>query len=68
MGHGFRGPFILIDNRTFTPESGIIIKERLGVDWDAANLSADFARLGFRVVYKRDQTANSMLKCLTSGK
>jgi len=57
-----RGRFIIINNKTFKPNTGM--GERKGTDIDAANLYADFKKLGFEVTTHNNQTASQMLKLM----
>jgi len=68
MDHGRRGRFIIINNKTFKPETEM--KERTGTDLDAENLSADFKQLGFgeeEVTVHDNQTAYEMLQLMIEG-
>lgn len=65
MGHGERGKCIIVNNRTFRPETGM--KDRDGTDKDAASLYTDFAQLGFTVKLCHNQTAHEMLQLMISG-
>lgn len=64
MDHRRRGRFIIINNKTFLPGTGM--NERKGTDVDAANLSNDFTQLGFDVTPYRNQTASEMLQLMAA--
>lgn len=65
MDHKNRGLFIIINNKTFLPHTGM--NERSGTDQDAANLYRDFKRLGFAVETYHNQTASEMLRHMKRG-
>jgi len=59
MNHKRRGLFIIINNKTFDPLTGMGV--RTGTDVDAANLATTFKWLGFDVQLFHDQRAAQML-------
>jgi len=65
MDHRRRGQFIIINNRTFHPDTHM--NERKGTDVDASNLYADFKQLGFNVKQTHNQTASQMLQLMAKG-
>lgn len=65
MDHPRRGQFIIINNKTFKPQTQM--GERAGTDVDGANLATDFNRLGFEVKTYKDQTVGQMLKLMITG-
>ena len=66
MSHPKRGRFIIVNNRTFQPGTGM--SERSGTDRDAANLYALFKKLGFEVNLVHNQTRVQMLNFTIEGK
>jgi len=66
MEHHERGRMIIINNRTFHPQTGM--NERGGTDKDAASLYTDFNQLGFSVQLVHNRTADQMLQLMISGK
>lgn len=66
MKHPKRGKFVIINNRTFQPQTGM--NERSGSDVDALSLYGIFQRFGFDVSLCHNQTTDQMLKLMISGK
>lgn len=60
-----RGKFIIINNKTFRPETHM--GERSGTDKDAAALYEIFLKFGFEVSLHRDCTKDQMLKIMIEG-
>ena len=65
MDYPERGRFIIINNKTFQPQTKM--NERSGTDKDAASLYTDFKQLGFDVQLKHNQTAHQMLQLMIDG-
>jgi len=65
MDHSERGRFIIINNETFLPETGM--ESRRGTNRDADMLDADFKQMGFTVELHKDQTAHQMLQLMIRG-
>lgn len=65
MEHHKRGRMIIINNRTFYPQTGM--NERGGTDKDAASLYTDFNQLGFSVQLVHNRTADQMLQLMISA-
>ena len=65
MDYPERGRFIIINNKTFLPQTQM--NERSGTDKDAASLYTDFKQLGFDVQLKHNQTAHQMLQLMIDG-
>lgn len=60
MRHPKRGKFIIINNRTFQPATGM--NERTGTDADAYNLYNIFSKFGFEVSLFNNLTKDAMLQ------
>lgn len=65
MKHPKRGKFIIINNRTFQPGTGM--NERTGTDADAYNLYNIFSKFGFEVSLHNNLTKDAMLQEMLAG-
>lgn len=65
MKHPKRGKFIIINNRTFHPATGM--PERTGTDADAYNLYNIFVKFGFEVSLLANLTKDAMLQEMLAG-
>jgi len=65
MDHRERGRFIIINNKSFHPQTQM--NDRSGTDKDAGSLYADFMQLGFNVQVHHNQTADQMLQLMIRG-
>lgn len=66
MNNVKRGRFIIINNETFNPATGMGVRK--GTDVDSDNLKRIFGDiLGFEVVVNKDMTRSQMLQLMIAG-